>query len=81
MHAPVVLSHVAFCKHSSHVIGTPPPHVVPAHFSPVVHASPSSQVAPGLGSTLQPVAGSHEFFVQGFVSEQSCAGPGVQRPF
>ncbi|HEX9295706.1 MAG TPA: hypothetical protein VF881_07720 [Polyangiaceae bacterium] len=80
-HAPVALSHVAFCKHSSQAIGTPPVQVVLWHFSPVVHGSPSSHVAPVLGSALHPVALSHELIVQGFVSEQFGAGPGVQRPF
>src|SRR5262249_8761463 len=80
LQAPVILSHVPPCRQSSQVMGVPPPHVVPLHFSPFVHASPSSQSAPEFGSTLQPVAGSHEFFVQGLVSVQSSAGPGVQRP-
>jgi hypothetical protein len=71
---PVALSHVAFIKQSSQVIGVPP-HVVAAHLSFVVHGSPSSQVSPGMGSTLQPVTMSHVFFVHGLVSEQSSAGP------
>jgi hypothetical protein len=56
-------------------------HVVPWHFSPVVHASLSSHAAPVFGSTLQPVAGSHEFLVHSLVSEQSITGPAVHRPF
>jgi hypothetical protein len=81
LQTPVILLHVAPCRHSSHTTGVPPPHVVPEHFSPFVHASPSSHVAPLFGSVLQPATMSHELFVQGLVSEQSSAGPPTQRPF
>jgi hypothetical protein len=77
---PVALSHIAFIKQSSQVIGVPGAHVVAAHLSFVVHGSPSSQAVPGEGSTLHPVAGSHVFLVHGLVSEQSGAGPPTHLP-
>ncbi len=76
---PVALSQIPFIKHSSHVIGVPA-HVVAEHLSPVVQALPSSQVAPGMGSTLQPVVISHVFLVHALVSEQSSAGPPTHLP-
>jgi hypothetical protein len=45
-----------------------------------VQELPSSQFAPGLGCTVQPVAGSQLLVVHGLVSVQSSGGPAMQRP-
>jgi hypothetical protein len=41
---------------------------------------PSSQLAPGLGCKVQPVAGSQPLVVHGLVSVQSSGGPATQIP-
>jgi hypothetical protein len=64
---------------SSQLGGAPAVQAPPAHVSPTVHAFPSSQGF-ALFTWTHPVAGLHESSVQGLLSLQTVAAPGVQEP-
>jgi hypothetical protein len=76
-HSPVPVSHVPATWHSSdaeHTVGVPGAQAPDWQVSPVVQASPSSQLAVLFVKT-QPVAGLHESSVQTLLSLQTMAVP------